>query len=410
MVTLGKTRGSVGAPLAVLFTGAFAMGCAEMIVMGIIDLIAADLAVTVPAAGALVTAYALGVALGGPLLALVTAPLDRRSVLLAAAALFVVLNTVPVVAPAYSLFVGSRVAVGAVQGLFIAAALTAATSLVPPARAGRAMGVVISGFAAASALGLPLGALVGQTLGWKASFAAIVGVGAVVLLAAHLTLPPVPSAPMSRARDQIRHAFAPRVLAVLALCGLIFAAVQSALTYLVPFLGETTKVSGATVAVFLLAFGVATTVGSAAGGRFADAHAVHTLVVGTTGLTVSLLTLYTFGSRALVTFLAVVGVGLFAMGLAPAMQTRVMALAGPGAALAASLPASAASAGDAVGALLGGVAIHRSGVTAAVITGTLLAAAAVAASLATRHLRAAPVADEPAPDETDSPAHDPVPA
>ncbi|WP_116952363.1 MFS transporter [Jiangella endophytica] len=400
-----RARGGAGAVLVVLFTGAFAMGCAEMLVMGIIDLIAADLAITVPAAGVLVTAYALGVALGGPVLAFLTAPLDRRSVLLGAAALFVLLNLAPVVAPDYRLFVATRVCVGAVQGLFIAAALTAATSVVPPDRAGRAMGTVISGFAAASALGLPMGALVGQHLGWQASLLAIVGVGVVVLLAARLSLPSIPAAGTRGAGEQLRHALAPRVLAVLALCCLVFAGVQSALTYLVPYLGDTAGVSGPAVAFFLLAFGIATTLGSAAGGRFADVHAVRALVVGTVGLTVALLFMYVFGAHAPVAFLAVVGVGLFAMGLAPAMQTRVMGLAGPGAALAAALPASAASAGDAVGALLGGVAIARSGLAAAVLTGAVIAAAAVGVSVATRHLRPPQVTEKsesPSPDTIDA--------
>ncbi|HEY0951133.1 MFS transporter [Nocardioides sp.] len=390
-------RAGAGIVLTVLFTGAFAMGCAEMLVMGIIDLVAADLAISIPAAGVLVTAYALGVALGGPVLALITAPMDRRGVLVATTALFVLLNLVPVLVPDYRLLVATRVGVGAAQGLFIAAALTAAAGVVPPERAGRAMGTVISGFAAASAVGLPLGTLVGQRLGWQASFLAIAGVGLAVLVAAYLTLPAVPAARRVRARDQVRHALAPRVLAVLALCCLVFAGVQSALTYLVPYLGGIAEVSGSAVAAFLLAFGVATTVGSAAGGRFADVHAVRTLLVGTVGLTGSLSLLYVFGAHAVVAFLAVIGIGLFAMGLAPAVQTRVMSLAGPGGALAASLPASAASGGDAAGALLGGLAIDRWGIAAAVVTGTVLAAAAVTVSLATRHFHPAPSRAEGVP-------------
>ena len=219
-----------------LFTGAFVMGCAEMLVVGLLDLIATDLSVSVPAAGALVTANALGLAIGGPLLTFLTTRFDRRSVLLCATTLFVLGNVLPALVADYPLFVAARVGIGAVQGLFIAAAITTATSLVPPERAGRAMAVVISGFATASAIGLPVGTLLGQAVGWRGSFAAVVLVGVIVLALAAAVLPSVPTARESRAVGQARFAFAPRVLAVLALCVLIFAAIQSFLTYLVPFL------------------------------------------------------------------------------------------------------------------------------------------------------------------------------
>jgi MFS transporter, DHA1 family, inner membrane transport protein len=398
METIISPRGGTRSVLVVLFLGAFAMGSAEMLVVGMLDLISADLAVSVPAAGALVTAFALGMAIGGPLLALVTAHLDRRAVLVGTVVAFALLNLVPVLVADYTLFLVSRAGVGAVEGLFIAASVTAVEGVVPRDRAGRAMGVVITGFAAASALGMPLGTLAGQELGWRASFAALVVLGVGVLLAAVLVLPSVPTARASRtAGAQLRHAFAPRVLALLALCCLVFAGVQSALTYLVPYLGGVTGVTGSAVVAGLFAFGVATTVGSAAGARFADAHAARALVGGTVGLTVSLLTMFLFGGQVVVAVLAIVGIGLFAMGMAPAMQSRVMSLAGPGAALAASLPASAANAGDAVGALLGGAAIGQAGLAAAALAGAVVAATAVAVAIATGRLRPAVPAAEVTP-------------
>ena len=394
----GETRSI----LVVLFLGAFAMGSADMLVVGMLDLISADLAVSVPQAGALVTAFALGMAIGGPVLALLTAHLDRRTVLLGAVAAFALLNVVPVLVADYTSFLVARAGAGAVEGLFIAAALTAVKGIVPKDRSGRAMGLVITGFATASALGLPLGTLAGQVLGWRASFAALVGVALGVLIAGVRVLPSVPTARASRtAGAQLRLAFAPRVLAVLALCCLVFAGVQSALTYLVPYLGDVTRISGPTVVGVLFAFGVATAVGSAAGARFADAHAARALVGGTVGLTAVLVTMYLFGGHAVVAVLTVVGMGLFAMGMAPALQSRVMSLAGPGAALAASLPASAANAGDSVGALLGGVAISHAGLAAAVLAGAVVAATAVAVAIATSRLRPTAPAAEVTPPTTE---------
>ncbi|QTE28601.1 MFS transporter [Pengzhenrongella sicca] len=383
--------------LSVLFVGAFVMGCAEMLVVGLLDLIAADLAVSVPAAGALVTANALGLVIGGPLLTLLTTRLDRRVVLLGSLTVFVLANLLPALVADYPAFVAVRVVIGGAQGLFIAAAMVTATSIVPPEQTGRAMALVISGFAMSSAVGLPVGTLLGQAVGWRGSFAGVVAIGAVVLVVSSIVLPWVPTSPGSRALGQARHAFAPRVLALLALCCLIFVAIQSALTYLVPFLTRVTGVSGSLVGAYLAVYGVATAIGSYAGGRFADAGAPRALIIGTIGVAASLLAMYVFGPNALIVALAVLGVGLFGMGMAPSLQHRVVSLAGPGAPLASSLPASAVNAGIAIGSIAGGFAITAGGVRAAVVTGAIVAAAAVAAAWATSFLKPATVTAPPGP-------------
>ena len=397
MMTTSEARTRTERVLVVLFVGAFVMGCAEMLVVGLLDLIVTDLQVSVPAAGALVTANALGLAIGGPLLTFVTARLDRRSVLLGAMTVFVLANLLPALVADYQLFVAARVVIGAAQGLFIAAAITTATSLVAPERAGRAMAVVISGFATASAFGLPVGTLLGQAVGWRGSFAAVVVVGAVVLALGVAVLPQVPTSDESRAVGQARHAFAPRVLAVLALCFLVFTAIQSFLTYLVPFLREVTGISGAAVSAFLLAYGVATTIGSFGGGRFADANASRSLVVGTVGVTTSLVALHLFGGSAVVVVAAVLGLGLFGMGMAPSMQHRVVSLAGPGAPLASSLPAAAVNVGIAFGSSVGGMAIDGGGLSTTAIAGATVATLAVAAAWATGLLRPPVEAAAPEP-------------
>ncbi|BDZ46911.1 hypothetical protein [Naasia aerilata] len=183
------------------------------------------------------------------------------------------------------------------------------------------------------------------------------------------------------------------MLALLGLCALIFVAIQSALTYLVPLLADVTGVDGPGVSTYLLAYGVATTVGSAAGGRFADANAPRALLVGTSGVTLSLLIMWAFAGSAVLVLAGVLGIGLFGMGMAPSLQHRVVSLAGQGGPLAASLPASAVNAGIALGALAGGAAIDASGqVSAAVLVGAVVAAVAIAAAFATSLLRPVQVA------------------
>lgn len=391
-----STRTPAALILAALFAGAFVMGCAEMLVVGTIDLIAADLDVTLAAAGALVTANALGLAIGGPLLTLLTTRFDRRTLLIAASAIFVAANLLPALIADYPAFLAARVLIGAVQGLFIAAAMVTATSIVPPDRTGRAMAVVISGFATASALGVPLGTLLSQAVGWRGSFVAVVIAGAVVLVVAVAVFPSVPTTGADDAIGQARYAFAPRVLAVLAVSALTFAGMLAAITYLVPYLAEVSGVSGAVVTVFLLVYGVATTAGSFAGGRFADANAARMLVVGAVGVVISLGAMLVFGANPWLVGIAVLGVGLLGMATAPSIQHRVVSLAGPGAPLAASLPASAVNVGIAFGALAGGAALDAGGARLAVVAGIAIAVVAVGAAWATSYLKAPVPASVPA--------------
>ncbi|WP_433364646.1 MFS transporter [Actinoplanes sp. CA-142083] len=375
--------------LATLFLGMFVIGSTELLVVGVLDLIATDLGVSIPAAGSLVTAYALGLAIGGPILTAATIRANKRSLLVGALALFLLGNLVAVLTDSYGLFLVARTLIGAIQGLFIAAAFAAATAIVPPERAGRAMAVVISGTAVSGAVGVPLGTLAGQALGWRGTFMAAAVLAAVALVATLALVPSVPSTGEGAA-GQARYAFAPRVLAVLGVTVLIFASVYAALTYIVPFLQTVTGISGGLISVFLFAYCGAAAVGSFGGGRFADLDAGRALTMGTIGLAASLLALYLVGAVAVLVALALLAVGGFAMGMAPSMQYRAITLAGPGGALAQSLPASAANAGIALGSFAGGVAVGAFTVSAAVTAGLVIAVIAIPAAWATSFLKPVP--------------------
>jgi DHA1 family inner membrane transport protein len=382
--------------LAALFSGMFVLGSAELLVVGVLDLIASDLRVSIPAAGTLVTAYALGLAIGGPILTALTIRLNRRTALVGALLGFALANLLLVLVTDYALFVVARTLAGALQGLFIGAAFTAGISVVPPERMGRAISVIISGVAVSAATGVPLGTFVGQALGWRGSFTAIVGLAVVALVATLALVPSVPSTG-GGAAGQARHAFAPRVLAVLVLNFLAFGALFAALTYLVPFLQGVTGVSGALISACLLAYGVATAVGSFGGGRFADTNPARALVVGTVGVTVSLLALYLVGTIPVLAALALVALGVFGFGMAASLQYRVVSLAGPGGQLASSLPASAINLGIAFGSAAGGVAIANSTASSAVVTGLVIAVIAVPVAWATGFLKPPVVRDTPEP-------------
>ena len=183
-----------------------------------------------------------------------------------------------------------------------------------------------------------------------------------------------------------RYAFAPRVLAVLVLCALVFGSTFAALTYVVPFLQEVTGISAGLVSIYLLIYGVAAAVGSFGGGRFADWNAARTLVMGSVGAAVSLAALYLFGSNPYLVGLLLLALGVFSMGLGPSLQYRVVALAGPGSQLAQSLPASAINLGIAFGSFAGGIALGAFTTSAAVLTGLAIAVVAIPVALATSRL------------------------
>jgi DHA1 family inner membrane transport protein len=332
------------------------------------------------------TASALGLAIGGPVLTALTIRIDRRSVLIGALAAFVVFTALPVVVTDYHLFLVARVASGALQGLLIAAAFFIGPAVVAPERAGRAMSIVLSGFAVSTAAGVPVGTLIGHEFGWRGAFVAVLVLASVVLAASLLVIPSAPSGG-GGAAGQARSAFAPRVLALLGLFFLVFAANGSALTYLVPFLQHVTGVTGAPLSVFLLAYGAATLAGSVGGGRLADATASRTLIAGTAALCAALLTLFLVGSSAWLVVPVLVVWGLAAFGMTPSIQLRVVTLAGRGGGLASSLPASAANAGIAVGSVAGGVTVDVVGVRAVTLTGLAIAVAAVLVAVLTRSLQ-----------------------
>jgi DHA1 family inner membrane transport protein len=384
----GRTR--PGLVLALLFLATFTLGYSEELVVGVLDLIAADLRVPIPTVGGLVTAYAIGLAVGGPVLTALTIRINRKGVLLAALGVFFAATVLPLVVDNVALFFLTRGIAGAAAGLFIAAALITATAIVPADRAGRALSVVIAGFMVATAFGVPLGTLVGQALGWRGAFAAVLVLALPVTAAIAVVVPAVPGT--GAAAGQARYAFAPRVLAMLGLMVLVFTAISSAFTYIVPFLHDVTGVSGPLVSVFLLAYGAATAVGSLAGGRFADWAAARTVTCATIGLAAGLVALYLVGASAPLVVAALLIWGVFAFGMVPSLQYRIVELAGPGGELAASLPASAANAGIALGAVAGGAALGTFGTPAAVLTAVMIAILAIPAALATSRLQSPPPA------------------
>ncbi|GAA4260863.1 MFS transporter [Dactylosporangium darangshiense] len=392
--TAPGSRARTNLALLLLFLGTFTMGSAELVVVGVLQPLATDLGVSASAAGFLVTAYALGLSIGGPILTALTIRLGRRGLLCSTLTVWLVLNLVAVFTANFAVFVVVRALTGSLQGLFVGLAFTAGISVVPPQRIGRAFSAVIGGFAVSTALGVPIGTLIGAAGSWEAAFLAIVGLGVLVLAALVLVVPPVPSGGAGNAWTQARHALAPRVLAVLGLCVLLFAGPYATLTYITPFLDRVTGISGALISAFLLAYGAATAIGAFGGGRFADRNAARAILVANVVLVAALVLLSFVGKMPLLVAVALVIWGIAAFGMVPSLQYRIVSLSGPGADLAATLPASAINAGIAVGSLVGGWALATHGASAPLVTGIVLSAIAIPVSWATGYLKPPPAIDD----------------
>lgn len=386
----GTSRGNLA--LGALALGAFAIGTAELVVIGILNLIAKDTAVSISSAGQLITAYALGIAIGAPLLTALTGRFGRRLVLRLSLVAFVAGNVLAVGAASFHMLLLARVVTGSIHGLFIGVASVIAAGLVAPEHKGRAISMVFGGIAVSTVVGVPAGTLIGQTLGWRAAFAAVSVLALVALVASLLFIPPVAGRGSGKLRSQAHATFAPRVLGMLGV-GLLLMGAQFTAYLPHPLLGGVTGVSGGLVSVFLLVFGLAAAAGTLLGGRAADHSATITLLVANIVLLGALGALYLVGATPVLVLFALAAWGLAGFAIIPALQLQVITLAGTGGDLAATLGASAVNAGIAAGSLIGGVALARHGASAPLLVATTMCALAIPATWGTRFLT--PAAEDP---------------
>jgi MFS transporter, DHA1 family, inner membrane transport protein len=379
---------TVNVALATLALVTFVIGTAELMVVGILDLIAADRNVSIGTAGHLVTAYALGIAFGAPIITALTARFGQRAVLRVSIAAFAAGNVVAIVATSFDMLLVARVLTGSLHGLIAGVATAIAAGLVGPERRGHAISLVVGGITIATVVGVPVGTLVGQTLGWQAAFVAVFVMTGVALTATLGFVPAIPGAASSGGAAQARAAFAPRVLAMLAVAVLLMGGQFIAFTYLASFLAEVTHISGGLTSAFLLAFGLAAMAGTLLGGRAADRSATATLLAANATMVAALGALYLVGSSPALVLAALAAWGLAGFALAPAVLLRVITLADAGAHLAPTLGISAFNAGIAAGSLLGGAIISRYGAEATVVTALIVTAVAFPAAWASNFLQA----------------------
>ena len=360
-----------------LALGGFGIGTTEFVSMGLLPDIATGLRVSEPVAGHVISAYALGVVVGAPLIASLTARMPRRTLLLALMAVFTLGNLASVFAPSYGTLIAARFLAGLPHGAYFGVAALVAAHLMGPQNRAKAVAHVMSGLTIATVLGVPTASWLGQALGWRAAFGLVVAIGVVTLTALWCWLPR--QLHTMRSTSPLTEVGALRRVQVwlALLVGMIgFGGMFAVYTYIATTMTDVAGLSRALVPVALMVFGLGMVVGNLVGGRLADGSVVRALYLSMSALGIAL-AVFVFAAHSPWTALPVLfAVGAAGSAVAPALQTRLMDVAHDAQTLAAALNHSALNIGNATGAWVGGLVIAAGlGYTAPAAAGALLALA-----------------------------------
>lgn len=389
-------------PLALLAlaVGAFGIGTTEFAMMGLLPDVAGDLGISIPEAGHLVSAYALGVVIGAPLLAAATSRMSRRTVLIALMGLFVAGNALSALAPGENWLLAARFLSGLPHGAFFGVGAVVATGLVAPERKARSVSLMFLGLTVANIAGVPAATLVGQHLGWRATFLGVSAIGVAAIASLYLLIPRTPGhTPGVGLRGELA---ALRPLPVWLALGTTvtgFAALFSAYSYITPMLTDAAGYAHGSVTLLLALFGVGATAGNLLGGRLADHAMRRTLFGGLASLVVVLAAFPVLMRTEWSAAVAVVLLGTAAFVTGSPLQLMVMEKAAAAPSLASSANQAAFNLANAGGAWIGGLALAAGfGATSPALAGAGLAVlglAMAAAGLAVDRRRAAAVAGAP---------------
>lgn len=268
-------------PIIGLLAITFTICTAELVIAGLLPTLAADLGVDIPTAGLLITGYAIGVAIAGPVLALATGRVPRKTLLLAILAVFILGNMLCALSGNYWMLLGARLLMSACHGLYFGVAVVLAGRLAPPGRQASAVSLVVAGVSIAIIVGVPLGTAIGNTLGWRATFWITAAAGAQASLIVAWLIPgddAAAKAPAADRRLEIRAALRPVVLLCYANFGVPLVAFFALLSYAVPFLTVESGIPLEIIPLILLALGLASFFGTIIGGRLADWSPAVTLI------------------------------------------------------------------------------------------------------------------------------------
>lgn len=362
-----------------LAVGGFGIGTTEFVAMGLLPDIATTLGVSEPTAGHVISAYALGVVVGAPLIAALTARLPRKALLLGLMVVFTLGNLASIFAPTYGTLMAARFVAGLPHGAYFGIAALVAAHLMGPQNRAKAVAHVLTGLTVATVLGVPVASWLGQHFGWRSAFGLVVAVGLVTLAAIWFWLPTMNSMHATSPLTELGALKRPQVLLAL-LVGMIgFGGMFAVYTYVSTTLTDVAGLSRNMIPLALMVFGVGMVIGNLVGGRMADKSVVGWLYTSLIALAVVLAAFVAAAHHPWTALAGLFCIGAVGSSIGPALQTRLMDVAHDAQSLAAALMHSAFNFANATGAWIGGVVIAAGyGYTAPAATGAVLAVAGVA--------------------------------
>lgn len=367
-----KEKSSIS--LLSLTVGSFAIGMTEFVIMGLLPNVAEDLGVSISSAGQLITMYALGVAVGAPILTVLTHRIPQKKLLCLLMVLFILGNGISVFAPNYEILMGARLITALTHGTFFGVGAVVASSLVSPDKRAAAVSIMMAGLTIANIIGVPLGTFIGQHMGWRASFGSIAIMGIIALIGILVFVPNMRQKNTGSITGQITALLKPKLLLYLLIGALGNAGLFTVFTYIAPLLTQITGFAEHHVTWILVLFGCGVTIGNIVGGKLADWKLMPS-ILGLYFTICIILTLFTFTLYSpIAAVLTIFLWGAASFAVFPGLQVRVMNLAQHAPALASTSSHSAGNLGNAAGAFIGGWVITHLDITSLPWVGAVLVA------------------------------------
>ncbi|MFE7745665.1 MFS transporter [Nocardia sp. NPDC057455] len=373
----GRTDWHLPAMLA-LALGGFGIGTTEFVTMGLLPDIASAMHVSEPTAGHAVSAYALGVVIGAPLIAALCARMARKRLLVALMVAFTVGNAATVLAPSFETLVLARFVSGLPHGAYFGVASLAAATLAPAGQRAKAVAAVMLGLSAANVVGVPAATWLGQHLGWRDAFVVVALIGVCTVAALLRFLPELTGITVTDPKTELGALRRPQVLLTLLVGAVGFGGMFAVYTYIATTLTDVAGLRPGAVPLVLMLFGVGMVVGNIVGGVLADRGVDRAVSVSMVAMTVILGGFVAAAHNPYTAAFGALLVGASGAALAPGLQTRLMDVAADAQTLAAALNHAALNIANAAGAWLGGLVIAAGlGYTAPAVVGAALAATGV---------------------------------
>jgi DHA1 family inner membrane transport protein len=371
-----------------LAIGGFAIGTTEFVTMGVLPDIAEGVGVDIPSAGHVISAYALGVVVGAPVIAALSARLPRRALLIGLMGAFLVGNGLTALAPGYQTLLVARFLTGLPHGAYFGVASLVAASLVAPHLRGRAVSSVMLGLSVALVAGVPAATWLGQTAGWRAAYWLVVVLAAATVAAVLAVVPSMPGRPEATVRGELGALRRPQVLLTLGIGIVGFGGMFALYSYIAPLVTDVAELSRGTLPLVLFVYGIGGVVGTALAGRLGDWALFPSVAVSLVALMVVLALTALVAPWAPALVVGVFLVSVSGSTLAILLQLRLMETAGEAQMLGAALNHSALNLANALGAWLGGLVIAAGlGFRAPSVVGVGLAALGLVPLIASAVLR-----------------------